>query len=150
MGGRRRGLLRQIPGGSAAANIIIFKNPGIFQPEFERRELKKIAEQAQRMFAIVHDKDRKKWAYVYAPESDFMELLENSLPSFWTPSLSKAYADNIPNNEMVIPKDMTLEQKKRKAKELHKMGWSYSQVAKYFGVSKSTVYHWIHDYPHRK
>jgi len=45
---------------------------------------------------------------------------------------------------------MTLEQKKEKAKELYEKGWSLSRIAKYFGVSKSTVFNWIHDYPYPK
>lgn len=134
---------------ASSADIIIFKNPGIFQPEFERRELKKITEEARRMFAPINIKDRNRWAYVYAPGSDFTGMVENSLPSFWSPSLSKAYAENTSLNQMVIPKKMPLEQKKKKARELYNIGWSYSQIAKYFGVSKSTVYNWIHDYPYR-
>jgi hypothetical protein len=135
---------------ASSADIIIFKNPGIFQPEFERKELREIAEEAKRLFAAINNKDRNRWAYIYAPSSDFVGMMENSLPGFWTTGLSKAYADSTPNNETVIPKRMPLEQKKKKAKELYYSGWSYSQIAKYFGVSKSTVYNWIHDYPYRK
>ena len=36
-----------------------------------------------------------------------------------------------------------------KALELHQAGWSYSRIANYFGVSKSTVFNWIHDYPYK-
>ena len=46
--------------------------------------------EAQRMFAGIN-KDKNKWAYVFAPESDFIGLRESSLPSFWAPALSKAY-----------------------------------------------------------
>jgi hypothetical protein len=135
---------------ASSADIIIFKNPGIFQPEFERKELRKIAEEAKRMFAAISIKEKTRWSYVYAPGSDFAGMLENSLPSFWSSGLSKSYADNTAGKEMVIPKKMSLEQKKKKARELYNSGWSYSQIARYFGVSKSTVYNWIHDYPYRK
>lgn len=134
---------------ASSANIIIIKNPSILQLEFERKELRKIAEEASRMFADINKRDRNKWAYVYAPNSDFVGMMENSLPSFWTPGLSKAYAENTPINEMVIPKKMSLEQKKEKARELHNNGWSYRQIAEYLSVSKSTVYNWIHGYPYR-
>lgn len=40
------------------------------------------------------DNDKQKWAYVYAPESNFTGMLENSLPTFWTLSLSKEYVDD--------------------------------------------------------
>ncbi len=135
---------------ASSSDIIIFKNPGILQPEFERKELRKIAEEAKRMFAAISIKEKIKWAYVYAPETDFTGMVENSLPSFWAPGLSKAYADNTPNDETVIPKKMTLTQKNKKARELYNSDWSYSQIAKYFGVSKSTVFNWIHGYPYKK
>jgi hypothetical protein len=135
---------------ASSADIIIFKNPGILQLEFERRELRKIAEDARRMFAAISSKDKIKWAYVYAPGSDFVGMLENSLPSFWSTGLSKAYANSTPANEIAIPKKMPLEQKKKKARELYDSGWSYSKIAKYFGVSKSTIYNWIKGYPYRK
>ena len=134
----------------SSADIIIFKSPGILQPEFERRELRRIAEEAKRMFAAISNRDRNKWAYVYAPGSDFMGMVENSLPSFWSSGISKAYADSAPMDGMVIPKKMSIKEKRKKAKELYDSGWSYSQIAQYLGVSKSTVYNWIHDYPYLK
>jgi hypothetical protein len=45
-------------------------------------------------------------------------MIKNSLPTFWSNGLSKAYVDNTQTAEMVIPKKMPLEQKKKKAKEL--------------------------------
>jgi len=122
----------------------------LFQREFERKQLVKIAEEAQRMFAAISDRDKNRWAYVYAPESEFVGIMENSLPSFWTSSLSKAYADSTPEKEIIMPEKMSLEQKIQKAKELYRMNWLYSEIARYFGVSKSTVYNWIHDYPYRR
>ena len=38
---------------TSSANVIIFKNPGIMQFEFERKELKKLAEEAKRTFASI-------------------------------------------------------------------------------------------------
>ena len=66
---------------------------------------------------------------VYAPESDFAGMIEDSLPSFWTPSLSKAYVDTNLVNEMRIPKKMTREEKIRMAKKLHKQRLSLDEVA---------------------
>ncbi len=137
---------------SSSANVIIFKNPGIMQFEFERKELRKLAEKAKRMFAAVSDKDKPRWSYVYAPESNFEGMLENSLPSFWTSGLSKAYADTADTkvvNEIRVPPKMSRKDKIRKAKELHESGWTDSQIARYFGVAKSTVHNWIHDYPYK-
>ena len=135
---------------SSSANVIIFKNPGIMQFEFERKELRKLAEEARRMFAAIADKNKPLWSYVYAPDSNFVGMIENSLPSFWTSGLSKAYADTNFVNEIKVPLKMPHAEKIRKAKELHGSERSYSQIAKYFGVSKSTVYNWIHGYPYKK
>jgi len=56
-------------------------------------------------------------------------MIEDSLPSFWTPSLSKAYVDTNLVNEMRIPKKMTREEKIRMAKKLHKQRLSLDEVA---------------------
>jgi len=133
----------------STADIIIFKNPGILQLEFERKELRRIAEEARKMFEAINHRDKNKWAYIYAPGSDFIGMLENSLPSFWTPALSKAYADSTPIKELVIPKRMTREEKIKLAKELHRQGFSLGQIAKILGVSKSTVKNYLDDYPYK-
>ena len=46
-------------------------------------------------------KDKKCWSYVYSPDADFVGPLENSLPSFWKPSLSRLFAteSNQPRKE---------------------------------------------------
>ena len=132
----------------SSADIIISKNPGILQSEFERRELRKMAEEARRMFAAINAKDRNKWAYVYAPGSDFIGMIENSLRRFWTQGLSKAYADSTPVGEMVIAKKMSKEEKIKLAKELHRQGFTLGQIAKILGVSKSTVKNYLDDYPY--
>lgn len=132
----------------SSADAIIFKNPGILQFEFERRELRRIAEEAGKMFDALGGKSKHRSAYVFAPRSNFIGMLENSLPSFWTPSLSKAYADSVRAEEMTMPEKVTLDQKRRKAKELRRGGWSYSRIARYFGISRSTAFNWVHDYPY--
>lgn len=77
-------------------------------------------------------------------------MIENSLPSFWMQGLSKAYADNIPVNEMVTARKMIREERINLAKELHRQGFSLGQIAKILGVSKSTVKNYIDDYPYRR
>jgi len=56
-------------------------------------------------------------------------MLENSLPSFWTSGLSKAYADTKFVNGIRVPSKMPRKEKIRKAKELYERGWFDSQVA---------------------
>jgi hypothetical protein len=56
---------------SSAADIIIFQDPVIFQPEFERSKLREIAEETKKIFAAINVKDRSRWAYIYSPGDDF-------------------------------------------------------------------------------
>jgi hypothetical protein len=134
---------------ASSANIIIVKNPGILQSEFERTQFRKIIAEAQRLFASI-EKDKNKWAYVYAPESNFAGMMSNSLPSFWHPALSKAYSDARPNIEVRIPRKMTREDKIKNAMELRKQGFSLGETAKVLGVSKSTVKNYLDNYPYGK
>ncbi|MFH1031888.1 MAG: ATP-binding protein [Chloroflexota bacterium] len=134
---------------ASSANLIIIKNPGILQLEFERPQFRKILAEAQKMFATI-DKDKTKWAYVYAPESNFTGMMPNSLPSFWTPGLSKAYADAHLISEVKQPKKMTKEEKIKMAKELHVQRFTLGEIHVILGVSKSTVKNYVDDYPYRK
>ncbi len=136
---------------TSSANVIVFKNPGILQAEFERPALRQIVTEAKLAFETISG-DRKKWSYVYSPDAGFNGLVENILPTFWSQKLSCMYGQGTLNEKAAEkhPSKMTLEQKKEKAKELYEKRWSLSRIAKYLGVSKSTVYNWIHDYPYKK
>jgi len=136
---------------ASSANVIVLKNPGMLQTEFERPALRQIVADAKLAFETISG-DRKKWSYVYSPDAGFSGLVENSLPTFWSQKLSRMYGQGTLNEKAAEkhPSQMTLEQRKEKAKELYEKGWSLSRIAKYFGVSKSTVFNWIHDYPYRK
>ncbi len=136
---------------ASSANVIVFKNPGMLQAEFERPALRQIVSDAKLAFETISG-DRKKWNYVYSPDAGFSGMVENSLPTFWSQKLSRMYGQGTLNEKAAEkhPSQMTLEQKKEEAKELYEKGWSLSRIAKYFGVSKSTVFNWIHDYPYPK
>jgi len=136
---------------ASSANVIVFKNPGMLQAEFERPALRQIVSDAKLAFETISG-DRKKWNYVYSPDAGFSGMVENSLPTFWSQKLSRMYGQGTLNEKAAEkhPSQMTLEQKGAKAKELYEKGWSLSRIAKYFGVSKSTVFNWIHDYPYPK
>jgi hypothetical protein len=128
---------------------MVFKDLGMLQLEFDRPELNRIATQAKQAFEKVKG-DKRRWSYIYSPDKDFLGLLENSLPSFWSDKLSHVFATGVEKSATKLPKMMALEEKIAKAKELYKTGWSLSQIANYFGVTKSTVFNWIHGYPYRK
>ena len=134
---------------ASSANVIILKNPGILQLEFERKQLSKIAAQAKIEFAAI-EKGKKRWSYVYAPESNVATMVQNALPSFWSSDLSKAYSDSSLNEEMYVPKKMTREERIKWAKELRRRGFSLGEIAKVLGVSKSTVKNYLDHYPYRR
>lgn len=136
---------------TSSANVIALKSPGILQSEFERPALRQIVSDAKLAFETISG-DRKKWSYVYSPDADFNGLVENILPTFWSQKLSRMYGQGTLNEKAAEkhPSQMTLEQKKDIARELDIKKWPLSRIAKYFGVSKSTVFNWIHDYPYPK
>ena len=136
---------------ASSTNVIVFKNPGMLQSEFERPALRQIVSDAKLAFETISG-DRKKWSYVYSPDVGFNGLAENILPTFWGQKLSRMYGQGTLNEKATEKHhpQMTLEQKKDIARELDKKKWPLSRIAKYFGVSKSTVFNWINDYPYRK
>lgn len=134
---------------ASSANVVIIKNPGILQLDFERVQFRKLLVEATRLFAGI-DKDKNKWSYVYAPESNFAGMMGNSLPTFWTQSLSKAYADAKPTAEVKTPKKTTKEDRIEKIKELRRQGFSLGEIAKMQAISKSTAKNYLDSYPYKK
>jgi len=134
----------------SSADVLIFKNPGMLQPQFDRPEFRNLLLEAKQAFQSVKG-NIQRWSYAYSQKANFTGLIENDLPTFWSPKLSNAYA-NLGDvaSPKLLPK-MTREEKKQKAKELNAKGWSQSKIAEYLGVaSKGTIFNWIHDYPYRQ
>ena len=134
----------------SSADVLILKNPGMLQPKFDRPEFRDLLLEAKQAFQSVKS-NIKRWSYVYSQNTNFTGLIENDLPSFWSPRLSNAYANLGDMASQKLPKKMTREEKIQKAKELNAKGWSQSKIAEYLGVdSKGTIFNWIHDYPYRQ
>jgi len=133
---------------ASSANVVIFKDLGMLQLEFDRRELNKIATNAKEAFATV-SADKRRWAYVYSPDANFMGLMENSLPTFWTPKLSHVFATS---GEITprAPEKTPLTQRIEKAKQYKRQGLSLGQIAKLMGVTKPTIKNYLEDYPYKK
>jgi hypothetical protein len=67
------------------ADTLFIKEGSLLQLEMERTEIKKFYEKSKKQ--LDKFKDKKKYSYVI--DSDFEGLVEHSLPSFWSESLSK-------------------------------------------------------------
>jgi len=135
---------------ASSANVIIFKEPGILQSEFERPELNHIAKKASVAFALINSK-KQEWSYVYAPDTNFSGLIKNELPSFWTPELGRIFAGDISHiSKPRIVGKLTVQEKKQKAKEMFEQKASYGDIALVLGISKGTAFNYVRDYPYFK
>ncbi len=133
---------------ASSTDVIIFKEPAMLQIEFERRELRAIAEKAVAGFRSVKG-PKQTWSYVYSSATDFVGMLENRIPSFWSEKLSRAFASGIdPTANRLAPKP-TLDEKRQKAHELRAAGRSYLEIARALGVSKTTAINYVKGYPYR-
>ena len=122
----------------------------MLQPQFDRPEFRNLLLEAKQAFQSVKG-NIQRWSYAYSQKANFTGLIENDLPTFWSPKLSNAYANLGDVASPKLPPKMTCEEKKQKAKELNAKGWSQSKIAEYLGVaSKGTIFNWIHDYPYPK
>lgn len=134
---------------SSSASVVVFKDLGMLQLEFDRREFNKLAEQARQAFAALPS-DKRSHGFVYAPDSDFLGMMENELPSFWKPSLSKLFAADVTPSTPRSPKRMTPQEKAEIAKEMWAAGAPYSEIADTLGVSKATVANYLKGYPYKR
>ena len=132
---------------SSAANVLIFKVPGMFQPEFDRPELNKVAAQAKEAFRDIKG-DKRGWSFVYSPDAEFAGLLENSLPSFWSHNLSRIFASGAGKGGVRPARKMTREERIEKAMELRRSGLSFKEIGRVLGVTKGTAYNYIKGYPY--
>jgi Zonular occludens toxin (Zot) len=134
----------------SSANVIIFKEPGILQSEFERPELNHLAKKASEAFASING-NKQQWSYLYAPDTDFSGLISNELPSFWKPELGRMFASDIStiSKPRTIGK-LTMQEKMQKAKEMFEQKASYADIALVLGISKGTAFNYVHDYPYCK
>ena len=134
---------------ASSASVVIFKEMGMLQPEFDRPELRKLVEQAKNAMAGL-GKEIKKWGFVYSPDADFMGLMESQLPSFWKPSMSRLYATGPSSTARRPVAKLSAADKANRAKELKGKGYSHSKIANDLGVSKATVVNYLKGYPYQK
>jgi hypothetical protein len=133
---------------ASSANIIIFKDLGILQLKFDRPELNQLATKAKEAFNSLQG-DKHRWSYVHAPDTDFQGLLENNLPSFWKPGLSRIFASGAGTPVTRSPRKLTVQDKVQKAREMRTQGASYSEIARELGVTKGSVVNYLKGYPYQ-
>jgi hypothetical protein len=135
---------------ASSVDVIIFKELGILQSEFERRELNHLAKKASEAFTSIKS-NKQQWSYVHAPDADFSGLMKNELPSFWKPELGRMFAGDIStiSKPRTVGK-LTMQEKMQKAKEMFEQKASYADIALILGISKGTAFNYVHDYPYCK
>ena len=133
----------------SSANVIIAKEPGAMRLEFERRELRPLLERARDQFRIVRG-DKRPWSYVYSPDVDFEGMLQNPLPDFWSPRLSKLFASGQQPAPTRRPQRPSSEERAKEAQRLDALGFSNAEIARTIGVSKATVVNYLRGYPYRR
>jgi len=135
---------------ASSASVLVFKEMGILQLQFDRPELNKVAAQARQALDTISG-DRRRWSFVYSPDAGFVGLLKNDLPTFWKPGLSKVFAhsDQV-SSAGRTPRRMSPQDKAEKAKQLRRQGASYGTIAGVLGVTRSTVLNYLKGYPYRQ
>jgi hypothetical protein len=71
------------------ADTIIFKEPGLNQPDSERPDLRKRTKKAALVFKEIPKEQKPEAAYVF--DDNFEGLIKSSVPSFWSDELSHIY-----------------------------------------------------------
>ena len=133
----------------SSANVLVFKELGMLQIEFDRPQLNKLATQAKQALDSVQG-NKQRWSFVYAHDADFLDLLENELPSFWKPRLSRLFATGPASPTKRAPKSLTSRDRQKRALELRTQGASYGVIARELGVSRGTAVNYIKGYPYRR
>lgn len=133
---------------ASQANVVIFKEPTMLQPRFDRAELNDIVKRAKLAFGNLSG-DKRSWAYVYSPDVDFMDLMENGLATFWSDKLSHAFASGEPISDGRLPEQLTREEKIVEAKELRRTGHTYREIGQRLHINESTAYNYVNDYPYK-
>ena len=106
---------------ASSASVVIFKDLGMLQLEFDRPELRRLTTQAQEAFSMLKD-DKMHWSYVYSPDADHLGMLENQLASFWVPKLSRMFASSGSKVKARSPDKITAAQKAEKASWERQLG----------------------------
>jgi hypothetical protein len=121
-------------------DFIIIKEMSKFNIEFERKEIKKLIENANKMLENIMG-DKKRFSFLISTDGKIEEIIENDLPSYWNEEISCAYQFGFISGERYGEK-ITREEKRKIANQLRQNGYSYKEISKIIGVSKATIINW--------
>ena len=125
------------------ADVIAIKELSEISREFERRELKAFTDKARIAFLTVRG-DKRLWTWVFSETSGEVGLVVNALPSFWTPRLSRAFAESQQSHSTSSPQRKgqrtSTPDLAAKAKSMRRVGFSYGAIADKLNVSKSYAF----------
>jgi len=121
-------------------DFIIIKEMSKFNIEFERKEIKKLIENANKMLENIMG-DKKRFSFLISTDGKIEEIIENDLPSYWNEEISRAYQFGFISGERYGEK-ITREEKKKIANQLRQNGYSYKEISRIVGVSKATIINW--------
>ena len=142
------------------ADVIFVKEPGPFTQGFDRPQLRPIMDSARAAFAGVGPLRKKRAIWVVVPAQGIQgRLMENQRPSFWTDALSRVFSESSLHSSVqgevsegpgprLKLKPRAMRKGKRteahirqdKAKQLRAAGYSYQEIGKILGVSKSHAF----------
>jgi DNA replication protein DnaC len=133
------------------ADSIIFKEPGLHQPDSERPDIKAKAKKAAFAFKEISKEERIGVAYVF--DDCFTGIIKSNLPSFWTEDLSHIYAHldlsqiengNRGKERLQLPvgsetNKFNNDSIEQTILELHQQGNGIEKIAKVLGCTTWTV-----------
>ena len=128
-------------------DVLAIKELSDLSKGFERPQLRALTDKARAAFAAV-EKDPRQWTWVYSERADHEGLVRNELASFWTPRLSRAFAqssgESAPLRRGKLP---PREELVAKVTQMHKAGLSYGQIGDALGISKTKAWRLDQDGP---
>lgn len=124
------------------ADVLTFKEHTEISREFERPQLRKINDKARAAIQTIRG-SRRPWTWFHSESTDFEGLLKNDKPTFWTLSLSRAFAQ-APKRDGESPsrrgRKLSRNEQKDEVRKLRQSGFSYERAAEMMGVSKATAW----------
>jgi len=129
------------------ADSIIFREPGMHQPDSERVDVRVMAKKAALAFKEMPKDEKIESAYVF--DDNFTGIIKYTLPSFWSEDLSHVYAHfNLANMQQQVAQRNELQRVvvqeakllneaslEKEIMELRRQGYGIEKIARTLGCS---------------